>query len=164
MRKECKRRGTRPSKRLLEMCHWQVHFTNVALDWLTAQDVREIYRLRWQIELFIKKLKSEGRVGKSRAKKAEVAQAELYLKLLAQVVRNRLELLHGGPLRNVNRVEVGRVIQEAALEIKKSLENGMTEVYLSLEKLQDRLKQVRPRTKRKKTPTAAERWGSELPS
>lgn len=162
--KEAKRRGRPVSKRQREMCYWTVLFTNVPQEWLAAQQVREVYRLRWQIELVIKKWKSEGGVGRTQTSKQERAEVECYLKLLAQVVRSQLERQCGGPLRNVNQVEVGRVIADGLCGVEESLEKGPVALFDQLWQLCEQVQRVRNRTHSKKQATAAQRLEAKTAS
>jgi hypothetical protein len=155
--KEAKRLNRPISERQRELCHWTVMWTNVPSDWLHSEQVWQVYRLRWQIELLIKRFKSEGGLGQINSTKKERVEAELYLKLLGQVVRNWLQMLHGGPLRAVNSTELGRVISDALPEVQKGLRADVETLFEALWQLRQRLAQVRPRTRRRGCPTAAQR-------
>ncbi len=74
------------TERQKELCHWTVLWTNVSVDCLTSEQVWRVYRLRWQIELLIKRFKSEGGLGKTAATKQERVESEWYLKLVGQIV------------------------------------------------------------------------------
>ncbi len=112
LEKEAKRRNRPISERQRELCRWTVLVTNVPRKWLTTRQVWEVYRLRWQIELLFMRFKSEGGLRDSRSENPERVKCEWYLKLVGQVVRNWLMLLRGGPLADVNKVQMGRVIQD----------------------------------------------------
>ena len=61
-RRQVKRRaqadGYTPSQRSLALCDWEIIITNLPDDW-TAQQVLDLYRVRWQIELIFKAWKSD---------------------------------------------------------------------------------------------------------
>jgi len=60
-RRQVKQRAQRedytPSQRSLWLCDWEIIITNLPDDW-TAQQVFDLYRVRWQIELVFKAWKS----------------------------------------------------------------------------------------------------------
>ena len=160
---EAKRRGRQMSKRQREMCHWTVLFTNVPLEWLGAEELWQVYRLRWQVELLFKRFKSEGGLGDTRSQKKDRVLSEWYLKLLAQVVGNWLRLLHTGPLRELNAVQVGRVISDAARDIRRALKS-LGRLSEALTELLQELGRIRPRTRRKTRLTAAQHLKQHEPT
>ena len=58
---------------------------------LKAEEVRNIYRLRWQIELVFKAWKSYEHVGKLKEVKSERILMELYAKLIWILLKTRIE-------------------------------------------------------------------------
>jgi hypothetical protein len=161
LRKQASRLGRPISERQRELCHWTVLWTNVPAGELTASQVWLVYRLRWQIELLIKRWKSEGGLGSTSSAKKERVEAEWYLKPLGQVVRNWLQLLHGGPLRSVNSQELGRLVVDALAEVLKALRTGVVALFEALWDLREQLARVRPRTSRRQSQTAAQRLREE---
>jgi len=157
LRKRASRQGRPVSERQQEMCHWTVLWTNVPAEQLTLDQAWEIYRLRWQVELLIKRFKSEGGLGHSSSTKAERVEAECYLKLLGQVVRNWLQLLRGGPLRALNSQELGRIIVDELGAVLQGLRTGVVALFGVLWELREHLLRVRARTSRKQSKTAAQR-------
>ena len=83
-------------------------------------------------------------------------ECEWYVKLLGQVVRNWLQLLHGGPLRDVNGRQLGRVIADGLDGLRRTVGTLalLVEVLAQVEK---ELQRVRARTRRRQRPTAAQR-------
>jgi hypothetical protein len=144
LEKSAKRRGRPISARQREMCYWTVFLSNVPTAWLTAEQVWLLYRVRWQIELLFKRFKSEGGLGASRSQQPYRVECEWYLKLLGQVVRHWLSLLHGGPLLDVNGCQVGRVIGDWlgvvfwALGVREQLEQVLSLVQRQLNYLRRR--------------------------
>lgn len=157
LNKHAKRLHRQVSERQRELCHWTVLWTNVPTDWLAGVQVWHVYRLRWQIELLIKRFKSEGGLRGSRSTTTESVEVEWYVKLLGQVVRNWLQLLAGGPLRRVNSQELGRVIADALGEVLQALREGVVALFDALWQLWQQLLQVRPRTRRRSGATASQR-------
>ncbi len=162
LEKNAKRRNRSISERQRELCRWQVFVTNVPRKWLTTRQVWEVYRLRWQIELLFMRFKSEGGLRDSRSENPERVKCEWYLKLVGQVVRNWLMLLRGGPLADVNKVQMGRVIQDWLDRLSDVL--GYTKkLRKQLRALREALKNLRKRTARQKGQTAAQRLAAEVP-
>jgi hypothetical protein len=57
-RKEAKRRGHQISQKTLLAAEWIILVTSLAPDAFTTDDILQLYRLRWRIELGFKRLKS----------------------------------------------------------------------------------------------------------
>jgi hypothetical protein len=162
--KEARRLNRAVSERQRELCHWTVLWTNVAAQVWTAEQAWEVYRLRWQVELLIRRFKSEGGLGSSTSQKKERVQAEWYLKLLGQVVRNWLQLLRGGPLRRLNSAELGRIIVDQLAFVQQALRAGVGALVEALWELSARLGRLRERTARRKHKTAAQRLQEAQPA
>jgi hypothetical protein len=58
LRKELSKKGKTPRKDQLTMCEWVVVLTNVGEDQLSGEDIAQLYRARWMVEIFFKGLKS----------------------------------------------------------------------------------------------------------
>jgi hypothetical protein len=71
-------------KLAMERAKFILVFTTVPSDRLSKEALIELYRLRWQVELEIKRSKSLGKVDKLRCKHLESIQAWLLLNLLYQ--------------------------------------------------------------------------------
>lgn len=155
LKQDAKRRGRPVSERQRQMCHWTVLFSNVPQPWLSAEQVWTVYRLRWQIELLFKRLKSEGGLGATRSGKGKRVECEWYAKLLGQVVRNWVQLLCGGPLRDVNAAQVGRTVSDGILKVAEALArgHGLGDALLDIVRKLDAL---RPRTRRRSRKTASQ--------
>jgi hypothetical protein len=90
--REARRQGKTPDARSLEAAGYLFLFTTVPATRLTAAEVLELYRFRWQIELAFKRLKSLLQLGALPAKDPELCQTILLTKLLAAVLVD--ELMH----------------------------------------------------------------------
>jgi len=91
-RAEARKKGRTVRQRTLALAEWVLLFTTLAPEVLPTETVMALYRVRWQVELAIKRLKSILNMDHLRAKKASVL-ADLYLhgKLLyAWVIEKRL--------------------------------------------------------------------------
>jgi hypothetical protein len=82
-RKQAEKNGHTPDARTLLAAQFVLVVTNLAPDLWSTQQVFDLYRLRWQIELFFKRLKSILFLDHLRARKAQLAQTYLLGKLLA---------------------------------------------------------------------------------
>jgi len=91
--RRAKRKGERLSPEALRFHQYVVVATSVGEDRLTAEQVLSLYRMRWQIELAIKRLKTIIGVSQLPCRRQESGQAwlqgKLVLALLVQVLMNR---------------------------------------------------------------------------
>jgi hypothetical protein len=161
LEKDALHRGRPVSARQREMCHWTVLITNIPAEGLTVEQLWILYRLRWQIELLFKRFKSEGGLGQSNSDKRYRVESEWYVKLLGQVIRNWLQLLRGGPLCDVNPVQLGRVITDGLYKVAAALRSGQG-LPEALAEIAEQLHQVRRRTARQTRKTAAAIAAQEL--
>jgi hypothetical protein len=86
LKKESKKKGRTPSKIHLALCDWTLFVTNAPAKILPLNVVRSLYRLRWQIELIFKQLKSVLRIHCSNTAKDHRLMCELYGKLIMAVI------------------------------------------------------------------------------
>lgn len=80
--REAKKKGRQVDPRTLEAAAYIFLLTSLPVDQLTASEVLELYRFRWQIELAFKRLKSLWDLGSVPAKDPDLARTYLYAKLL----------------------------------------------------------------------------------
>jgi hypothetical protein len=85
-RKIAKRKGKTPDKRTLEAAGYIFLVTNLSASQWTAIQVLALYRLRWQVELLFKRLKSILDLNQLRAKGPALAQTYLLGKVLAALI------------------------------------------------------------------------------
>jgi hypothetical protein len=97
VRDTAKKKGYTPSAASLYLCTWVLIFDNLPLALLDTEAISNLYRVRWQVELLIKRLKSILNIDMLRAKKDSLL-AELYLhgKLLYAAVVDKLARRHFG--------------------------------------------------------------------
>jgi putative transposase len=74
-------------------CEYHVYLTNIAPERLSAEEVAQLYSLRWEIELTFKELKSSYALDKFRTTKVEVVEALIWSALLTLVASRRLHNL-----------------------------------------------------------------------
>lgn len=79
---EARKKGTKVDPRTLEACHYFFVFTSVPATTMSPDRVLALYRLRWQIEIEFKRLKSLLHLDDLRAKTPESIRAALAAKLL----------------------------------------------------------------------------------
>jgi hypothetical protein len=84
--KERSRKGRTVDPRTLEAAGYVMVVTSVSPRLLSAPDVLEVYRFRWQIEMAFKRLKSLLHLGNLPAKDPPLARTILYTKLLAALL------------------------------------------------------------------------------
>lgn len=73
-----------------EHAEYHLYVTNVAPEVLTAEELAELYSLRWQVELTFKELKSYYALDQIPSEKAEVVESLLWASLLTLIVSRRV--------------------------------------------------------------------------
>lgn len=86
IRAEAKRRGKDPGARTLAAAAFTFLLTTLPENAASAEDVAELYRFRWQVELAFKRLKSLLSLDALRAKDPNLARSYLLGKLIAAVL------------------------------------------------------------------------------
>lgn len=86
IRKQARRKGKTPDKRTMEAAGYLFLVTSLPTCLWTAAQVLELYRLRWQVELIFKRLKSILDLDQLRAKGPALAQTYLLGKVLAALI------------------------------------------------------------------------------
>ena len=88
--KAARKKGKTVQERTLELAEYIFVLTTPGLGDLTAEQVLELYRVRWQVELGFKRLKSLFDVGSAPNRDPEAVRSWIYAKLLAVLVIERL--------------------------------------------------------------------------
>ena len=98
LRAEAKKKGRQVQQRTLALAEWVLIFTTLPPTVLPTATIAALYRVRWQVELVIKRLKSILNIDQLRARK-DSALAELYLhgKLLYAWVLEKWAGRRNGP-------------------------------------------------------------------
>lgn len=86
-RERARERGKSVSEQTLFLAGWVLLATTLPAQQWSPQDVLQLYRARWQMELVYKRLKQVLRVSKLRAHSAETAQAVVRAMMLAWVLQ-----------------------------------------------------------------------------
>ena len=84
------RNGIKVQPKTLELAGYILVLTSIRSDLLSPEEVLEIYRFRWQIELVFKRLKGLLHLDHLPAKDPELARTALFAKLLAAVLLEEL--------------------------------------------------------------------------
>lgn len=84
--KEASRKGKKVQPKTLELAGYVLLITSTCEGDLSAEDVLELYRFRWQIELVFKRLKSLLQLDDLSAKDPQLTRTYLYAKLLGAIL------------------------------------------------------------------------------
>lgn len=93
-RAAARRRGKTCSQRTLDLLAWALFVTNVPHQWLTAQQVALLYRVRWQIELVFKLWKSQAKMKMIGDWRLERVLCQFYARLLGVILFQWLSAPH----------------------------------------------------------------------
>jgi hypothetical protein len=85
VKRRAQRQGYTPSTRSLCLCDWEIIITNLSDEW-TAQQVLDLYRVRWQIELIFKAWKSDLHLTAFGYWRTERVLCQLYATLIGAVL------------------------------------------------------------------------------
>ena len=88
--KDARKRGKTPDRRSLEAAGYVLLLTSLPKADFLPDDVLALYRLRWQIELAFKRMKSLAGLDALPAKKPKLACAWIYAKLIAVLLAERI--------------------------------------------------------------------------
>ncbi|MDE0203321.1 MAG: IS4 family transposase [Rhodospirillaceae bacterium] len=89
-RREAQRKGSEVKPETLAFADYVIVFTTFGEEAFSAREVLEWYRLRWQVELVFKRLKSLAQLGHLPKHDDESARAWLYGKLLVALLADKL--------------------------------------------------------------------------
>jgi hypothetical protein len=81
-----RKRGTRYSQAYLALLDWNIYVTNVPVAWLSGEQVRTVYRARWQVERLFKLWKSQGALAAVAGQGRGRVLCEIYAKLVGLAV------------------------------------------------------------------------------
>jgi len=92
VREDYRKQGRIPSKKKLLFCDWTTLITNLSPQQLSAENVIQIYRCRWHIEIFFRDAKSHLRLDLSSSKNRYRFEAQLLAVVLLAAI---LYFVHG---------------------------------------------------------------------
>jgi hypothetical protein len=108
-----KRKGKQPDARSVEAAEWIILVTS--LDSLPVDDILLLYRLRWQVELAFKRLKSIADLDDLPARKPPLARAWIATKFILAILTGRTtqDLLESPPcgrrMANPSRIDLAHL-------------------------------------------------------
>jgi hypothetical protein len=91
--KAARKQGRTPTQTTLSRCDWTLLLTNAGPEQLPTSTVLEVYCVRWQVELVFKLFKSDAKLEATNAKEKNRLECEVYAKLIALLLFNRISRL-----------------------------------------------------------------------
>ena len=85
-RQTARKKGRHVTKRHLQLLAWGLMLTNIPSDWLPAEALITLYRVRWQIELVFKLCKSQFRLAVVGPWRLQRLLCQLYARLIGVVL------------------------------------------------------------------------------
>lgn len=142
-----------------ELLHWNLMVTNIKSDRLSATIITELYRVRWQIELLFKVLKSTLSIDKMHVGKTKYVEAILYGRLVGTLITMPLyDCLDQFLLLNKGRgVSLQRFYTLLIVNLYQfyTVKHITVHIYLELSKLLERIGLLALHEKRKRQTTFA---------
>lgn len=131
LRKEAKKKGRIPSKHHLALCGWTLFVTNAPSEILPVTTVFSLYRLRWQIELIFKQLKSVIRIHSSNTTREYRLKCEILGKRIMAVIIHGIHsslnaILWTTQKREVSFDKLYKRIQERAFSLLQNILHNVT--------------------------------------
>jgi hypothetical protein len=112
---EAKRKGSTPKEVTLEACQFVMILVSVGREKLDATQVLALYRLRWQVELAFKRMKSLLDLDVLRAKEPRLVRTTLAAKLLATLLVEEFAAKAGIVVDWASTSLIGQAIRQAVL-------------------------------------------------
>lgn len=157
-RANARRRGETCSQRHLDLLGWTLFVTNVPTEWLSAEAVRLVYRLRWQIELLFKLWKSQAKLDRLGDWRLERLLCQFYGRLLGLLVFHWLVARQRcWPSGELSLPKAFRLLQRHALRLLAALLISHQAVNRLLAKLSQDFRRFARQTKRRKSPSTYQR-------
>jgi len=134
-----RRRRKGCSKRPLALCSWTILITNAPAKKLSAKIALDLYRLRWQIELLFKQLKSILQIHQSNTGRESRMRCELYGKLIGAVLIHRIHTIINPSMWNRQRKEISmeklyKRLQERAFSLLTLMLSSISQAIAYLDK------------------------------
>lgn len=90
LRRIASRKGRKPAKDSMRAAEFIFVITDLSAEMLPAVEALQLYRMRWQIEIFFKRLKGILDIGQLRAKDPQLARTYLYANILSALILDEL--------------------------------------------------------------------------
>lgn len=153
-----RRRGETCSQRHLALLGWTLFVTNVPAAWLSAEAVRLVYRLRWQIELLFKLWKSQAKLDHLGDWRIERLLCQFYARLLGLLVFHSTVAAHRwSPSGELSLPKAFRLLQRQALRLLDALLKPGRALGRLLANLSRDFHRFALKTKRRKSPSTYQR-------
>lgn len=86
LRESMRKQGRVPSAKALELAGWRLLLTNAPVDKLPTRMMSYVYRMRWQVELIFRQMKTVVRVDQARSENPHRVQSEIWARLICAVL------------------------------------------------------------------------------
>ena len=146
--------GKACSQRHLALLEWALFITNVLADWLTAEQVLLVYRIRWQVELIFKVWKSQAKIEHVGAYRLERVLCQLYARLIALVLFHwAVASCRVGHNSELSLTKSFRIMQRYAFRLVETIATGWYELTLLLRKMTEDFLRFALKNSRRKSPS-----------
>jgi len=158
-----RRKGRTLSAHHLALLAWNVFMTNVPATLLTAEQVAQLYPVRWQVELVFKLWKSEFALDRVAGFRRERVLCELYAKLIGAVLLCFLAAPHRLTAEaELSLIKAAHIFRRHVLRLAQSL-SVQAVLVQNLQQLSQRLLRFGGKTKRRKTPSTCRQLERLIP-
>lgn len=123
LRKQAQNKGQPVTAEQLEWTRWTILVTNVPPEKLTLSEALTVCRARWQIELLIKLFKQSSDLAHSRGGDPWRILAEIYAKLIGQVIQHWLLLVSSWETPHRSLTRAAKVVRNHAIALVSMLHN-----------------------------------------
>ena len=149
-----RKNGTTCSQHSLDSLEWLFFITNAPDLFLTVEQVAEVYRVRWQIELVFKVWKSEMRISSLGTWRVERILAQFYARLLALLIFHRLiEDYPQHPTAELSLIQAYQLLRTCAARLIGIVKRSFCGILSFLRDFTAALRRFALKTKRRKNPS-----------
>lgn len=149
-----RKRGTMCSQHSLDSLDWLFFITNAPAALLSLDQVAEVYRLRWQIELVFKVWKSEMQLASFGAWRIERILTQFYARLLALLFFHRLlEDYPQGQADELSMIQAYQLLRSNAARVICIVKQSFRGFLSFLKDFMADLRRFALKTKRRKNPS-----------
>jgi len=140
LKKKASRKGTKLSKEIKARASINVYVTNVSQDLLSIKKVRNLYSLRWQIEIVFKAWKSIGKIDSIKKVKIERFETMFYSRLILIIINWLLfsqirNYLYHFEKKYLSVLKSFKIQFEMMIEIKTAIKQGFLMLSKTIQKL-----------------------------
>ena len=149
-----RKRGTMCSQHSLDSLDWLFLITNAPAALLSLDQVAEVYRLRWQIELVFKVWKSEMQLAAFGTWRIERILTQFYARLLALLFFHRLlEDYPQGQADELSMIQAYQLLRANAARVIRIVKQSFRGFLSFLKDFMADLRRFALKTKRRKNPS-----------